>query len=96
MQTGCHLIVNVLSGFCNGRRQRYRDAWKGTQGSTLCELIREREREYWLWLGGVNGEFKIVIIAALGCRTTGAADGLCMLAACGYPEMVLASPHKPE
>jgi hypothetical protein len=35
-------------------------------------------------------------IAALGCRTTGATDGVCMLAACGYPEMVLARPHKPE
>jgi hypothetical protein len=64
MQTGCHLIVIVLSDFCNGRRQRYWHLWKRTQGNTLGELIREREREYWLWLGGVNGEFKIVITRA--------------------------------
>jgi hypothetical protein len=64
MRMGCHLIVNVLSGFCNGRRQRYCDVWKRTQVSTLCELIYERETEYWLWLGGVNGEFKIVITRA--------------------------------
>ena len=64
MRMGCHLIVNVLSGFCNGRRQRYCDVWKRTQGSTLCELICERETEYWLRLGGVNGEFKIVTTRA--------------------------------
>jgi len=64
MHTGCHLIVNVLSGFCNGRHQRYWDVWKGTQGNTPCESIRAREREYWRWLGGVNGEFEIVITRA--------------------------------
>jgi len=29
--------------------------------NTLRESIREREKEYGIWLGGVNGEIKIVI-----------------------------------